>query len=125
MQIGTKHLLVIGDRVLIKPINKDERTNVGLYLPQSVVEKQPVQSGIIVETGPGLAIPNFQPEISEPWQKNDANSNQAQVKFIPVQAEIGDHALFLKKDAIEIHYQGEEYYVVPQQAILMLVREDA
>jgi chaperonin GroES len=123
MQIGTKQLLVIGDRILVKPINKDERTNVGLYLPQTVVEKEPVQVGIVVETGPGLAIPNLQHEVSEPWKLTEQNS-QAPVKYIPVQADLGDQVFFLKKDSVEIHYMGEVYFVLPQSAILLLVRVD-
>lgn len=118
MQIGNKEILVIGDRVLIKPDTGEDRTKVGLYLPQSVVEKQPVHSGYIIETGPGIAIPNLQNEASEPWQKSETSP----VKYIPVQAEVGDYALFLRKEAIEIRYQDEDFLLVPQAAILIVIR---
>ena len=36
-KIGNRRLLVIGDRVLIKQENLEERTEVGLYLPQTVI----------------------------------------------------------------------------------------
>lgn len=120
MQIGKKQLFVIGDRILIKPDNAEERTKVGLYLPQTVIEKQPVQSGRVVETGPGIAVPNFAQDTSEPWQQR----RDSPVKYIPVQAEPGDYALFLRKDAVEIRYQEEDFLVVPQGAILLIIRGD-
>ncbi len=45
MKIGNKRLAVVGDRVLIRQENLEERTEVGLYLPQTVVEKEEVQGG--------------------------------------------------------------------------------
>ena len=46
------------------------------------------------------------------------------VRYIPVQAEVGDYALFLRKDAVEIRYQEETFLIVPQAAILLLIRGD-
>jgi len=48
-----KKLIVIGDRVLIRPSRPDDRTASGLYLPPGVQEKEKVQQGYIVKTGPG------------------------------------------------------------------------
>ncbi|MCA9417513.1 MAG: co-chaperone GroES [Candidatus Omnitrophica bacterium] len=121
MKIGNKQILVVGDRVLIKPENNDERTKVGLYVPQTVIEKEPVQSGRVVAKGPGIAYPTGSGEGSEPWQET---SDSHHLKFIPVQAEVGDFALFLKKEAFEIQYQKETYLVVPQGAILLLIRDE-
>lgn len=118
MQVGNKHVLVVGDRVLIKPDNPEDRTKVGLYLPQTVIEKQPVQSGRVVETGPGIAIPNLSTESAEPWQQR----RDSPVRYIPVQAEVGDYVLYLKKEAVEIRYRDEEFLVVPQAGILLLIR---
>jgi co-chaperonin GroES (HSP10) len=39
-----------------------------------------------------------------------------------MQARIGDYALFFRKAAVEITYEGNKYLVVPQAAILVLVR---
>lgn len=120
MQIGNKQLLLIGDRLLIRPENSEDRTKVGLYLPQTVIEKQPVQTGRVVEVGPGLAIPNLAADHSEPWQER----HQQPVRYLPVQAEIGDYALFLRKDAIEVRYQDQDFLVIPQTAILLLIRDE-
>lgn len=118
MRVGDKWVMVVGDRVLVKPDNPEERTKVGLYLPQTVIEKEPVQTGRIVATGPGIAIPSFGSDHGEPWK----GAHESPSRFIPLQAESGDHALYLKKDAVEVQYQKETYMVVPQAAILLLVR---
>jgi hypothetical protein len=44
------------------------------------------------------------------------------VKYLPTQAEAGDYALFFRKAAVEITFEGKTDLVVPQAAILVLVR---
>jgi len=112
-----KKLIVIGDRVLIRPSKADEQTASGLYLPPGVQEKEKVQQGQIIKTGPGYAIP--MPVDDEPWKSEDEN-----VKYIPLQAREGDLAIFLVSDATEVMYEGEKYFIVPQGAILLLEREE-
>lgn len=112
-----KKLIVIGDRVLIKPSRPDERTASGLYLPPGVQEKEKVQQGYVIKTGPGYAIP--MPIEDEPWKSEEDN-----VKYVPLQAKEGDLAIFLLSGATEVIYEGEKYFIVPQSAILMLEREE-
>ena len=112
-----KKLIVIGDRVLIRPSKPDEQTASGLYLPPGVQEKEKVQQGYVIKTGPGYAIPL--PVESEPW-KNE----EEQVKYVPLQAKEGDLALFLLSGATEVIYEGEKYFIVPQSAILLLERDE-
>lgn len=112
-----KKLIVIGDRVLIKPLTPHDRTAAGLYLPPGVQEKEKVQQGYVIKTGPGYVIP--MPVENEPWQNEDE-----QVKYVPLQAREGDLALFLLSGATEVMYEGEKYFIVPQNAILMLEREE-
>jgi len=118
MQIGNRHILVVGDRVLLRPDKSEGRTKVGLYLPQSVLAKEPVQVGRVMATGPGIAVPSFSQDFGEPWQEQQ----KKQPQYIPMQAEIGDLALFLKKEGVDILYNDEEFVVVPQSAILLLIR---
>jgi co-chaperonin GroES (HSP10) len=120
MQLGSQKILVVGDRVLVKADSADERTKVGLILPQTVLEKDPVQSGRIVATGPGVAVPNLMSESGEPWQEK----RDAPLRYMPLQAEVGDYALFLKKESVEIKVRDERFIVVPQSAILLLIRDD-
>lgn len=112
-----KKLIVVGDRVLIRPSKPDEQTAGGLYLPPGVKEKEKVQQGYIIKTGPGYAIPL--PVESEPWK-----GEEEQVRYVPLQAREGDLAIFLLSGATEVMYEGEKYFIVPQGAILMLEREE-
>jgi chaperonin GroES len=112
-----KKLVIIGDRVLIRPSKPNERTQTGLYLPPGVQEKEKVQQGYVIKTGPGYAIP--MPPEDEPWKNQDE-----QVRYLPLQAKEGDLAIFLLSGATEIMYQDEKYFIVPQSAVLMLEREE-
>ena len=112
-----KKLIVIGDRILIRPSKPDERTASGLYLPPGVQEKEKVQQGYVIKTGPGYAIPV--PVEDESWK-----GTEDQVRYVPLQAKEGDLAIFLLSGATEILYEKEKYYIVPQSAILMLEREE-
>jgi co-chaperonin GroES (HSP10) len=49
---------------------------------------------------------------------------EEQVKYLPLQAQEGDLAIFLQKGAIEVIYESEKYFIVPQVSILMLEREE-
>lgn len=110
-----KRLIVVGDRVLIKPKDPSDRTSSGLYLPPTVQEKEQVQSGYVIKVGPGYPIP-VQTE-DEPWKETEEK-----VKYMPLQAQEGDVALYLQRNAIELQYEGEQYVIVPQSSILMLER---
>lgn len=112
-----KKLVIIGDRLLIRPTKPNERTESGLYLPPSVQEKEKVQQGYIIKTGPGYAIP--MPVDDEPWK-----TEEDKVKYIPLQAREGDLAIFLVSGATEIMYENDKYFIVPQGAVLMLEREE-
>jgi chaperonin GroES len=114
-----RRLIVIGDRVLIRPDDGDDRTAVGLYLPQTVLDKDAVQSGIVAATGPGLALPDPGGSDDEPW-KHPAREAQ----HVPMEAQAGDVAIFLRKAAVEIKYEEKTYLVIPQSAILVLLRDD-
>jgi chaperonin GroES len=113
-----KKLIVVGDRVLIKPKKNQDQTKSGLYLPPGVKEKEQVQTGYIMKAGPGYPIP-LPMEDDEPWKDKDEN-----VKYVPLQAREGDLAIFLQKGAFEVMYLDEKYFIVPQSSILMLEREE-
>ena len=112
-----KKLIIIGDRLLIRPSRANERTDSGLYLPPGVGEKEKVQQGYVIKTGPGYAIP--MPVDDELWK-----TDEDKVKYIPLQAREGDLAIFLVSGATEIMYEKDKYFIVPQGAILMLEREE-
>lgn len=114
----SKKLIVVGDRVLIAPEEGAERTKVGLYLPPTAVDNQQVQGGRIMATGPGLPMPDPGDPTDEPWR-----TGPRETRFLPMQARVGDYALFFRRAAVEITFETERYLVVPQTAILALVRD--
>jgi co-chaperonin GroES (HSP10) len=115
-----KQIIVVGDKVLVVPDSDKERTEHGLYLPPTVREKEKVWSGYIVKVGPGYPVPNPSFIDQEPWSTTPKDP----VKYIPLQAEEGDYAIFIKDQAIEIEYEEKKYLIVPQSAILLLIRKN-
>ena len=120
MKSKNKHVIVVGDRVLIRPDTGGKKSAAGLYLPPSVIEKQDVRGGIVVEVGPGIPLGNPENDLSEPWEKMD----NLKPKYIPPQAQVGDYALYLNKASVEINVENVEYLIVSQSAILVLIRDD-
>jgi chaperonin GroES len=111
-------LIVIGDRILIKPKVPQSQTKSGLLLPPGVNENEKVQVGFVVKVGPGYPIPSVN-DIDEPW-KNRSD----EPKYVPLQPKVGDQAVYLQNSAIEIEFNKEKYVVVPHSAILLLLRDD-
>jgi len=115
-------LIVVGDRVLIKPKSLTNKTKTGLFLPPGYSEKEEIQSGYVVKVGPGFPIPYVPEEDAEPWKPASGNN---QVRYIPLQPREGDLAIYLAKGAIELVYDGEKYFIVPQHSILLLERDES
>jgi chaperonin GroES len=113
-----KKLIVVGDRVLIKPTKQSDKTSSGLYLPPGVQEKEKIQSGYVIKVGPGYPLP-MPVDEDDVWK-----GKEEQVKYLPLQAQEGDLAIFLQKGAIEVIYEDEKYFIVPQASVLMLEREE-
>ena len=113
-----KKLIVVGDRVLIMPEEGEERSRVGLYLPPSAVDTQAVQGGSVLATGPGTPLTEPTSLDEEPWKIGQ----KAGARFVPMQARVGDYALFFRKASVEITFEDKKYLVVPLAAILVLVR---
>ena len=118
MDKGPKRLIVVGDRVLVTPEEGEERTRVGLYLPQTAIDALAVQGGRIVATGPGTPMAEPASLDDEPWKIHAREG----ARYVPIQARAGDYALFFRKAAVEITFESKKYLVVPQAAILVLVR---
>ena len=120
MSESKKRLIVVGDRVLIQPEEGEDRSKVGLYLPRTAVDNQAVQGGIVLATGPGNAVSAPTELDDEPWKIGGSG----EPRYVPLQARIGDYAIFFRRAAVEITFEGDRYLVVPQAAILTLVRDE-
>lgn len=118
LQNMTRQVIVVGDKVLIKPEEESSKTPSGLFLPQGVAEKESVLGGYIVNIGPGYPTAETTTD-GEPWLHGARN----EVRFVPLQAQKGDFALFLRRDSIEVEIDGSKFVIVPHSSILLLIRD--
>ena len=114
-----KNIVVIGDRVLIKPLEASNKTDSGLYLPPSVRERDSVHTGIVMRVGPGYPVPSSQ-EPDELFREDSGS----RVNYVPLQVHEGDEALYRHANSTEIEINGEKYVIVGQNAILLVIRSE-
>lgn len=113
-----KKLVVVGDRVLIKPLSASDRTKSGLYLPPTVADEDVTQCGYIINVGPGYPVPSADEE-TDFWKEK-----KSKARYMPLQAQVGDLAVYLRKHAYEVLFKEEKYFVVPNAAVLILYRDE-
>lgn len=111
-------LILVGDRVLLEPVDPDQQTKGGLYLPASVADREKIQSGRVVSVGPGYLTANPEFSEGEPWAPREA------VRYLPLQAQPGDLAFYLKNEAVALRYHDVDYRIVHHHAIVALVRSE-
>ena len=114
----SREVILVGDKVLIKPEEESGKTASGLYLPAGVSEKEAVASGHVVNVGPGSATGDT--ADSESWSGSSARTD---VRYLALQAKKGDLALFLRRNAVEVQIDDSPYLIVPHGAILLLIRD--
>ena len=91
----------LGDRVLVRPIEKEEARKSGLIIPDTAKEKP--QTGEVVSVGPG--------------------GRDESGKLIPIDVKTGDTVLFGKWSGTEVKIDGVEYLIMKESDI-MGVMED-
>lgn len=89
----------LGDRVLIKPMEAEEKTKGGIVLPDTAKEKP--QKGEVIAVGKGKILEN------------------GEVRALDVK--VGDKVLYGKYAGTEISYNGEEYLIVREDDILAII----
>ena len=112
-----KKLIVVGDRLLVRPEDGEERTHAGLYLPATAVSARQAKGGWVVSVGPGTPV-------AAPADLDEAFGPGEIPRYVPMQAQEGDYVLFLQKAAVEISFEKKNYLIVPNSAVLVLVRDD-
>ena len=86
----------LADRVLVKPMEKEEKTKSGIYLPDTAKEKP--QEGEIIAVGPG--------------KMNDEGQR------IPMDLKVGDKVLYAKYGGTEIKVDDVEMMILRENDIL-------
>lgn len=114
-----KKLIVVGDKLLVRPEEGEERTNAGLYLPPGALSARQAQGGWVVSVGPGVPVFNPADAVESGWDEEGRPP-----LYVPMQAQEGDYVLFMQKAAVEITFEKKQYLIVPNHAVLVLVRED-
>ncbi|MBI2171300.1 MAG: co-chaperone GroES [Chloroflexi bacterium] len=89
----------LGDRVVIKPSTKEERTSSGLVLPDTAKEKP--QEGEVVAAGPGRVADDG--------------------KRIAMEVKVGDLVVYSKYAGAELKEEGQEYLILREADILAKV----
>jgi chaperonin GroES len=86
----------LADRVLVKPIEKEEKTKSGIYLPDTAKEKP--QEGEVLAVGPGKVTDDG--------------------KRIPMELKVGDRVIYAKYGGTEIKIDDEELMILRESDIL-------
>ena len=97
---STIKLQPLGDRVIVKPVTKEEKTTAfGIIIPETVDKERPAK-GTVVAVGPG--------------KTEDG-------KLLPMNVKVGQQVLFSKYGYDEVKLEGEEYFILAESSILAIV----
>jgi len=118
MQVGNKELIIVGDRILVSIEDGEECTRGGILVPATAVNQRSVQTGRVVAVGPGIPVPQPNDVADEPWKERESGPTS----YVPMQAQVGDTAVFLRNAAVEITVDDKSFLIVPNAAVLVLQR---
>ena len=91
----------LGDRVVLKPADREEKTKTGIFLPDTATKERPME-GTILAVGEG--------------RRDDSG------KLIPMQVSVGDKVLFAKYSGTEFKVDEVEYLILSEKDILGIIQ---
>ncbi len=91
----------LGDRVVLKPADREEKTRTGIFLPDTATKERPME-GTILAVGEG--------------RRDDSG------KLIPMQVSVGDKVLFAKYSGTEFKVEEVEYLILAEKDILGIIQ---
>ncbi len=90
----------LGDRVIVKPVTKEEKTtSFGIIIPESADKERPAK-GTVVAVGPG-------------------KMEEGQLQ--PMTVKVGQEVLFSKYGYDEVKVEGEDYFILSESSILAII----
>ncbi len=92
----------LGDRVVLKPADREEKTKGGIFLPDTASKERPME-GTVLAVGEG--------------RRDDAG------KLIPMMVSVGDKVLFAKYSGTEFKVDEVEYLILAEKDILGIVQD--
>ena len=93
------NLRPLGDRVVVKPVEREEKTKSGIVLPDTAKEKP--QEGIVEAVGTGRILDNG--------------------TKIPMELKVGDKILYAKYAGNEFKVDEIEYLIVSEKDVLAIL----
>ena len=98
--LSSSKLQPLGDRVIVKPVSKEEKTtSFGIIIPESADKERPAK-GTVIAVGPG--------------KTEDG-------KLLPMNVKVGQEVLFSKYGYDEVKMEGEEYFILSESSILAII----
>jgi chaperonin GroES len=91
----------LGDRVVVEPLDQEQVTSSGIYLPDTAKEKP--QEGKIVAAGPGAL---------------DENG-----KRVALEVKVGDVVLYAKYAGTEVKQDGKELLILSERDVLAILKK--
>jgi len=92
----------LADRVVVKPVDREEQTKSGIFLPDTASKERPME-GAILAVGEG---------------RLDDNG-----KRVPMHVRAGDKVLFAKYSGTEYKVDDVEYLILSEKDILGIIQE--
>ena len=89
-------------RVMVKKPERQEQTESGIILPDTVSEQAQTAQGIVISVGQG-------------------SRNMNTGEYMPIPIKEGDTIIYTKFSATEVQHEGEEYFVVMERDIIAVV----
>ncbi len=100
--MNVKKLKPLGDRVLIKPVFKEEKSKGGILLPDTVSKEKP-QIGEILAVGPG--------------------TTSKEGKIVPMTGKKGDTVVYAKYSGTDIKGDDDEDYLLLSEKDILAIIE--
>ena len=91
-------------RVVVKKPQREEKTESGIFLPDTVNAQGQTALGKVLAVGPG-------------------SRNMNTGDYMPMPIEVDDMIVYTKFSAVEIQHDGEEYFVVAERDIIAVVED--
>ncbi|HAJ34141.1 MAG TPA: co-chaperone GroES [Chloroflexi bacterium] len=93
------NLKPLGDRIVVEPIEQEEQTALGIFLPETAKEKP--QQGKIIAAGPGARKENGE--------------------RIVMDVKVGDKVLYARYAGTNVKLDGKEYLILKESDVLAVV----
>ncbi len=99
MAIKKLSLMPLGDRIVVEPLSKEERSVSGIIIPDTAKQEKP-ERGTVVATGPGKYVDGA---------------------LVPMTVKAGDTVLFSKYGFDEVKVDGVEYLILSESSVLAVI----